>query len=771
MIDIAWSALIAAMLCFTLTAVPMDALETGLPILTVLGCCLAAVFVCAVIAINTATTLAALVLAAGAGVYCWRAHVDIAGALPRAFSVFTSAVLGETAAHENVMLLLIFLCVLFGILSLLLSRLEGGFYPAALLLVAVLLGCHLLEFSFDLRLVLPGLVALAVLYARAFREHTTVVQALPAAAISLVIALVLSSASPATVKPLQDAADKVRELFNDYFQFNDPRVVYTVASDGYQPLIDLLGGPASPRPGDVMLVESDEPILLRGSVNGTYTGRNWQDDAVNSRYLYIDPTRMGKRDAAFDADLASNLRGRVHKLHVAVTFLDSGTSTLFVPQRMTGLDTAYDLPAYYNETGEVFVTRDVQPGDRYELDTWQFDTDLFGMRDAVVRASAQRDADFQAVSSEYLALPTSIEADLYWLTQELTEGQTEPFDKALAIRSYLCGDGFYYTLDARYAPEGRDFVSWFVLDEKHGYCTYYASAMAVMARLCGIPSRYCEGYAVESDGSGRMRVTGEMAHAWAELYFSGVGWVAFDATPGNAEDPGRGGDPDIGGHGDETDQTPEPSPTPTPEPTPDPQDHTALTDATDTPSPGGATPSPTPPADQPPPDSGQNDPPDAPDPDNTPDQNDDSKRHIWPWLLVILLMALAVAALRARRRLIDSDPAHVAEGEKDARIRAMIWYRAVLSLLERQGLTPAGAETPVMFAERAARGEDVPVEMAALAQAITRLQYSPEGKAAEVERLGQYVYSYMLSHMSRADALRWRLRLMRSGLGDYRQIP
>lgn len=52
-----------------------------------------------------------------------------------------------------------------------------------------------------------------------------------------------------------------------------------------------------------------------------------------------------------------------------------------------------------------------------------------------------------------------------------------------------------------------------------------------MARIAGLPARYVEGYLAVPDENGECVVTGRNAHAWAEVYFKGFGWVVFDATP------------------------------------------------------------------------------------------------------------------------------------------------------------------------------------------------------------------------------------------------
>jgi hypothetical protein len=116
------------------------------------------------------------------------------------------------------------------------------------------------------------------------------------------------------------------------------------------------------------------------------------------------------------------------------------------------------------------------------------------------------------------------------LALELTVAEPTPYDQALAIENYL--RAFPYTLDLKAPPADRDIVDYFLFDLKRGYCDYYASAMVVLARAAGLPARLVIGY-----GSGAYRpeearfvVTEADAHAWAEIYFPGYGWVEFEPT-------------------------------------------------------------------------------------------------------------------------------------------------------------------------------------------------------------------------------------------------
>ncbi|MBR3504188.1 MAG: DUF4129 domain-containing protein [Clostridia bacterium] len=768
--DMGGSALIAFMMSYSLSCVLLGAVSADFSRPLTALCCAAAVLVCALAALNRVTALAAVGVAAAGVAVLAILRVNPLAPLRRV-GVAVAAFFGGKPMdlRGELLTVTVCLCVLFGVASMLMARLSGGVYPAILLFVSVVLSSWYIALTLPQLALVPGLIALAVLYARAFRESGGTLRALPAALIAAVVAVLLMPSAPVVWPPLQDAADKVRELVNDYFMFNEPRIVYSVSSDGYQPQVDRLGGPATPRHEDVMLVKTDASLLLRGSVSRSYTGRNWMDEAVNSRYLFIDPTRLARRNAAFDADISERLGKNVRKVQAEILFLGEGTSTLFVPHRLTDLTARLDMPVYYNETGEVFITRGVEPGDTYVLEAWIPDGDWTALAAAIEAAAGERDPDWADVCAEYLSLPSHIEANLYWLVMELTEEIESPVRKALAIRDYLTSASFVYDLNGAYPPEGRDFVSWFVLREKRGYCTYYASAMAVMARLAGIPARYAEGYRALSDGTGETLVTGEDAHAWAELYFSGVGWIAFDATPG--EDGTQPGD--SGGNGGETPPDTTPTPAPQTQATPEPTGETAPDGGAD------AQPSPTPEPD----DGGEEgkqdsapEPSPEPSPEPGPDsqtQPDKTPRRGPRWLLIALalLLVLLSALLLARRRYVRTSPKYLASREKDARVRLMIWYRASLALLERNGLAPEGGESPVAFAARVVQMDGVPPELARLARVIGEAQYAGHVPDKRALAAGEIVYEALLRRMTRRQRFGWHLSRMLHGIGDYARIP
>jgi len=94
-------------------------------------------------------------------------------------------------------------------------------------------------------------------------------------------------------------------------------------------------------------------------------------------------------------------------------------------------------------------------------------------------------------------------------------------------------EGFGYTLDAEPVPPGRDATEWFLFERREGHCEFYASALALMARAVGIPSRVVTGYVVAeyNEVSGVYVVRQSNAHAWVEALVAPRAWRTYDATP------------------------------------------------------------------------------------------------------------------------------------------------------------------------------------------------------------------------------------------------
>jgi transglutaminase-like putative cysteine protease len=125
-------------------------------------------------------------------------------------------------------------------------------------------------------------------------------------------------------------------------------------------------------------------------------------------------------------------------------------------------------------------------------------------------------------------IPTAVKR----LTQHITAKARTDYQAALDIQRYFTtGSRFSYDTTIP-SDNGPNALAHFLLHSRRGFCQQFSTAMAVMARLRGIPARVAVGFTrgkKQSDGS--WQVTTHDAHAWPELWFQGFGWLAFEPTP------------------------------------------------------------------------------------------------------------------------------------------------------------------------------------------------------------------------------------------------
>jgi transglutaminase-like putative cysteine protease len=150
------------------------------------------------------------------------------------------------------------------------------------------------------------------------------------------------------------------------------------------------------------------------------------------------------------------------------------------------------------------------------------------------------------VRANYLQLPASVPTRVRTLATQLTAGASTDYDRALAVQRYLRAMPYDESIAA--PPAGEDGVDYLLFVARRGYCDYFASAMSVLLRSVGIPSRIVVGYVMhDTDRTGLFQVRERDAHAWTEVFFPGFGWQRFDATPGGAASfaPGAARQPDA----------------------------------------------------------------------------------------------------------------------------------------------------------------------------------------------------------------------------------
>ena len=749
----------------------LEAMQLAAPVSLCFGACCAAALVIAAFECmpKLRALLYPLLLAAAALVFMrYRGHVEAVGTAAMLFA--NGQPLALAAYSRAITLLLSLLTTATGSS---LARSEHAFFPLALLTVAELLAVSFLGLSSGSSALLPLLLAL-LLSSRA--PGVTTRRILPMAALTLALVWLLSPLAASTVPQLRELAEKTRQRIDDYLFFTDPRTTFTLASAGWQPHgQERMGGTVAPADDPVMEVKAHDRALLRATAKNEYTGLAWADTTSGRRYLYISPRFAEMRSNLFDADRPDkSVRAMLPGSRtIDVHMLSDSASTLFLTQRFLS-PKGDSVVSYFSPSTEVFGTRSLKAGDSYSFSGRLLSAATEGVRAAVLTAHDESDPYYETVKETYLSLPACVEPEVYEIAKEITSYAANDFDRAAALCTYL-QRGFPYSLEQDDPPLTRDFVSWFLLEEKRGYCTSFASAMTVLARCAGIPARYIEGYAANPDADGVARVTQQDGHAWSELYFPGFGWLAFDATPGegggtvggseNAPDDSDPSDlPPQSGDGNEDgsspnedegsdgkpDETPSPSPTPTPTPSPVPTPSPSPTpehnDPAVTPTPE-ITPAPTPvPTDTPSP------PPEKPDGD---------KGDPPLWLLPLLLIA-ALAAVIAR--FVLTAPARVASRYRNPGDQLLIYYRACEQALACMDIVPQPSEAPASFLWRAHEALHGKVNLTSLGRGLCMARYSGRRLKPAAALKAENTYYALLNQMKLSQRVRMHILRFKQGL-------
>ena len=200
------------------------------------------------------------------------------------------------------------------------------------------------------------------------------------------------------------------------------------------------------------------------------------------------------------------------------------------------VDADYDYTVrYYPETDAYvsYASRLGMDGDKYYT-MLKAAEDNGDLSDTSLISQYQMAAEYYTGGIEYT--PRMAE-----LARSIVAGKTSDYQKAKALELYYETGGFTYDVD--FEPDDTSLEA-FLFDHKTGSCTSFATTMAMMARIVGLPARYVEGFAAyERAEDGSIAVRDSHAHAYVEVFISGAGWMVFDPTiPGYmSESTGGGG--------------------------------------------------------------------------------------------------------------------------------------------------------------------------------------------------------------------------------------
>ena len=637
----------------------------------------------------------------------------------------------------------VFLTVLFTLLSFAATARASGGLPAVMTAVLLLLLTWIMHRPALIPLITPTVIAAALACVRSEHASLSLRRTLPVLTALCILTFALVPQGGVSVEPLRNFSEQLRQKIMDYLFYTEPRNVFTLATEGWYPDgSSKLGGKPDPDPTPVMLVKSDVPVYLRGAIKNSYNGHAWSDTTGGRRYLWVAPRWLKTRADLFNEQLPQDTSSLLlTPLDISVQMLSPSASDLFVPQRVRDLASGGDIIPYFNSASEIFATRDLVPGDTWNVTAIITQAGEYGL-DAILRQCRElgEDPAYASLLKTYGTLPSHLtSSSLFDTVHEVTQDAEDDYAAVLALIGYLRST-CTYTLDVESVPDGVDFVSYFLLDAREGYCTYFASAMTVLCRMLGLPARYVEGYYVSSPEIGWTRVTGENGHAWTEVYFPNYGWLTVDATPSentsrtqettvttDANRPQSSPEPENQENGPVPSASPSPSPTPTVTPTPSPiPGEDGETDIPEIPSPA---------------------------PPEAQEENAHTRSGGGPVFLLLLLLLLLALALRIRLTRPDARERRAASPQA----KWLVYLQDTFESLAILGLVRQSDETPALFLERVS--ESIPESLLpAVAECTSAVFYGHYLPLAEDIQTAKALDASLLSSLKKTQRLRLTLR-------------
>ncbi|WP_199438991.1 transglutaminase TgpA family protein [Umezawaea beigongshangensis] len=267
--------------------------------------------------------------------------------------------------------------------------------------------------------------------------------------------------------------------------------------------------------------ENAELFHVRGLEDPTYMRVSTLREYVPGEGWIVGPLSADSVPAGGDLPLQAGDPGGGEVTRVDIDpigWLDNWLPTYGRPRRAENLDENWRFDP---SRGVVFSER-ARRAEAFSIET------VLEQPSADELRAANGTADVERGYSEV----DGVDDRIVELARNLTRDAGNQFDRAAALSDFFTDpvNGFTYSTETS-APVTSDALTDFVLDGRTGFCEQYASAMAVMARVVGLPSRVAVGFTSGYPSADYRTITNQDAHAWVEVHFPGHGWTVFDPTP------------------------------------------------------------------------------------------------------------------------------------------------------------------------------------------------------------------------------------------------
>ncbi len=308
---------------------------------------------------------------------------------------------------------------------------------------------------------------------------------------------------------------------------------------------------------EVLVVTSNNTritnLRLVGCISGEYDRDHWVfDTEKETTDRMMDTLETLCAVHKYDAE---NWHSYIDKTDMRYENQLPNTKFIFAPAKMKLETFIKDNPPYTDRGNSIIARHRMNSGDEYSLSHYALNSDspefihmlntaqpvteaewTNMLNDAAIDKNGYSFSDYQNYHNKIYdryAVSYGVSEDVGKILDEIKNDSQSRYELMKNLEAYL-REMEYSTVDGALPDsvcDSRGYLDYFLLTSQKGYCIHYATAFVLMARELGVPCRYVQGYYVQSKSSYKVTVNQNHAHAWPEVYFDNVGWIAFEPTP------------------------------------------------------------------------------------------------------------------------------------------------------------------------------------------------------------------------------------------------
>jgi transglutaminase-like putative cysteine protease len=259
-------------------------------------------------------------------------------------------------------------------------------------------------------------------------------------------------------------------------------------------------------------VRADRPLYLRARIFDRFDGLRWYSSAQR-----LDKLQLSRGEIKFKPSGLEQSDSVTEHYEIFVErHLGDYIPAAAVPVKVNFPSTVIAMDAF----GQLHSPGSLKSGTAYAVESLR------------TRHKGRTFAETDYVDlPNFRQLPDEMDPRISQLANQVAKPYDNQFAKAIALEQHLRSQ-YDYDFESIFKSQQHTPLSQFLFETKKGHCEYFASALAIMLRTQGIPSRLVTGFSATNQNpmTGYYDIYALDGHAWVEAYVDEIGWLELEPT-------------------------------------------------------------------------------------------------------------------------------------------------------------------------------------------------------------------------------------------------